>query len=88
MCLRKMSLNDLMLIAENLEQVSDLDRMCSIHRYLIYTRWCIPHCGQAKIEAELQALVVLTELTERCVFCIAETDKVDIKCSFMRLISI
>ena len=25
--------------------------VCVNHRYLIYTRWCIPHCGQAKIEA-------------------------------------
>ena len=31
------------------------------HRYLIYTRWCIPHCGQVKIEARSQALVVPTE---------------------------
>ena len=32
------------------------------HRYLIYTGWCIPHCGQAKIEAGSQTLVVPTEL--------------------------
>ena len=30
------------------------------YRYLIYTRWCILHCDQAKIEAESQALVVPT----------------------------
>ena len=48
----------------------------------MYTRWCIPHCGQAKIEAGSEALVVPTELTrsmEICVFCIAEIDKVDNK---------
>ena len=28
-----------------------------------YTRWCMPHCGQAKIKARSQALVVRTELT-------------------------
>ena len=27
------------------------------HKYLIYTRWCITHCGQAKIEDGSQALV-------------------------------
>ena len=59
--------SDLMLIAENLEQVSNLDRMHCVHRYLIYTRWSIPHCGQAKIEAKSQALVVLTELTQSVV---------------------
>ena len=61
------------------------------HRYLIYTRWCIPHCGQAIIEARSQALVVPTELTRNviiCVFCIAEMDKVDNKSSFMKLKSI
>ena len=61
------------------------------HRYLIYTRWCIPHCGQAKIEAISQALVVPTELIWSmiiCVFCIAEMDKVDSKPSFMQLKSI
>ena len=61
------------------------------HRYLIYTRSCIPHCGQAKIGAGSQALVVPTELTRRmiiCVFCIAEMDKVDDKSSFMKLKSI
>ena len=61
------------------------------HRYLIYTRWCIPHCGQAKIEAGSQALVVPTELTRSmiiCVFCIAEMDKVDNKSCFMQLKSI
>ena len=50
------------------------------HRYLIYTRWRIPHCGQAKIEAASQALFVPTELTRSmiiCVFCIAEMDKVE-----------
>ena len=68
MCLRKISLHDLMLIAENLEQVSDLDRMYSVHRYVIYTKWCFPCCGQAKIEAGSQALVVLTELTQSVVY--------------------
>ena len=61
------------------------------HRYLLYTRWCIPHCGQAKIEARSQALVVPTELTRSmiiCVFCIAEMDQVDNKSSFMQLKSI
>ena len=61
------------------------------HRYLIYTRWCIPHCGQAKIEAGSQALVVPTELRRSmiiCVLCIAEMDKVDNKSSFMQLKSI
>ena len=61
------------------------------HRYLIYTRWCIPHCWQAKIEAESQALVVPTELTRSmiiCVFCIGEMDKVDNKSCFMQLKSI
>ena len=61
------------------------------HRYHIYTRWCIPHCGQAKIEARSQALVVPPELTWSmiiCVFCISEMDKVDNKSSFMQLQSI
>ena len=61
------------------------------HRYLIYTRWCIPHCGQAKIEAGPQVLVVPTELTRSmiiCVFLIAEMDKVDNKSSFTQLKSI
>ena len=61
---------------------------CKIHRYLIYTRWCIPHCGEAKIKARLQALVVPTELTRSmiiCVFCIAEMDKVENKSSFIQL---
>ena len=56
-------------------------------RYLIYTRWCIPHCRQLKIEANSQALVV--PIT--CVFCIAEMDKVDNKSSlapYMQLKSI
>ena len=64
---------------------------CVYHRYLIYTRWCIPHCGQAKIEAGSQALVVPTELTRSmiiCVFYVAEMDKVDNKSSFMLLKSI
>ena len=59
-----------------------------VHRYLIYTRWCVPHCGQAKIEARSQALVVPTVLTRSMiisVFCIAEMDKVDNKSSFMQL---
>ena len=58
------------------------------HRYLIYTRWRIPHCGQAKIEAGSQAMVVPTELTRsmiNCVFFIAEIDKVDNKSNFMQL---
>ena len=53
-------------------------------RYLIYTKWCIPHCRQAKIEARSKALVVPTELTRSiiiCVFCNAEMDKVDDKSS-------
>ena len=61
------------------------------NRYLIYTRWRIPHCGQAEIEARSQALVVPTELTRSmiiCVFCIAEMDQVDNKSSFMQLKSI
>ena len=61
------------------------------HRHLIYIRWCIPHCGQEKIEAKSQALVVPTELTRSmiiCVFCIAEMGKVDKKNSFMQLESI
>ena len=65
--------------------------MCPAHRYLIYTRWCIPHCGQAKIEARSQALVVPTELTQSMiiyVFCTAEMDKVDNKYSFIQLKSI
>ena len=73
--------------------------MCPAHRYLIYTRWCIPHCGQAKIEARSQAkiearsqaLVVPMELTQSmiiCVFCTAEMDKVDNKYSFIQLKSI
>ena len=60
-------------------------------RYLIYTRWCIPHCVQAKIEAGSQALVVPTELTRSMIICgffIAEIDKVDNKSSFMQLKSI
>ena len=63
---------------------------CS-HRYLTYTRWCIPHCGQAKIEAGSQALVVPTELTRGMIiwgFFTAEIDKVDNKSSFMQLKSI
>ena len=40
------------------------------HRYLIYTGWCIPHCGQAKIEAGSQALVVPTELTRSMIICV------------------
>ena len=62
--------------------------MVLYHRYLIYTRWCIPHCGQAKIEAGSQALVVPKKLTRSmiiCVFCIAEMDKVDNNSSFMQL---
>ena len=58
------------------------------HRYLMYSKWCIPHRGQAKIEARSQALVVPTELTRSmiiCVFCIAEIDKVDNKSCFMQL---
>ena len=58
------------------------------HRYLAYTRWCIPHCGQAKIKGRSQALVVPTELTRSkiiCIFCIAEMDKVDNKSSFLQL---
>ena len=58
------------------------------HRSLIYTRWRIPHCGQAKIEARSQAMVVPTELTRSmiiCVFFIAEIDKVDYKSNFMQL---
>ena len=57
------------------------------HRYLIYTRWRIPHCGQAKIEVGSQAMVVPTELTRSmiiCVFFIAEIDKVD-KSIFIQL---
>ena len=49
------------------------------------------NCGQAKIEAGSQALVVPTELTRSviiCVFCISEMDKVDNKSSFMQLKSI
>ena len=49
------------------------------------------YCGQAKIEARSQALVVPTELTRSmiiCVFCIAESDKVVNKSSFMQLKSI
>ena len=51
----------------------------------------MPHCGQAKIEVGSQALVVPTELARNmiiCVFLIAEMDKVDNKCSFMKLKSI
>ena len=62
-----------------------------IHRYIIYTRWCIPHCGQANIEAGSQALVVPTEFTRSmiiCVFCIAEMDKANNKSSFIQLESI
>ena len=61
------------------------------HRYLVYTRWRIPHCGQAKIEAGSQALVIPTELTRSmiiCVFCIAKMDKFDNKSCFMQLKSI
>ena len=61
------------------------------HRYLIYTTWCIPHCGQANIEAGSQALVAPTELTRSmiiCVFYIAEMDKVDNNSCFIRLKSI
>ena len=61
------------------------------YRYLVYTRWRIPRCGQTKIEVGSQALVVPTELTRSmiiCVFCIAEMDKVDNKSSFMQLRSI
>ena len=61
------------------------------HRYLIYTRWRIPRCGQAKIEATSQALVIPAEFTRSmiiCVFFIAEVDKVDNKSSFMQLKSI
>ena len=60
-------------------------------RYHMYTRQWIPHCGQAKIEAGSQALVVPTESTRSmiiCVFCIAEMEKVDNKSSFMQLKSI
>ena len=61
------------------------------HRYLIYTRCCILHSGQAKIEANSQALVVPTKLTRSmiiCILCIAEMDKNDNKSSFMQLKSI
>ena len=61
------------------------------HRHLIYTRWCIPHCGQAKIEVGSQALVVPTNSTWSmiiCVFCNAEMDKVDNKSSLTQLKSI
>ena len=56
--------------------------LCSFQRYLIYTGWCILHCGQAKVEDRSQALVVPTELTRSmviCVFFIAEIDKVNNK---------
>ena len=65
-----------------------LNYVCNHHRYLIYTRWCIPHCGQAKIEAGSQALVVPMGLTRSIivsVFCIAKMDRVDNKSSFMQL---
>ena len=45
--------------------------ICENHIYLVYTSWCIPHCGQAKIEARSQ--FVPTKLTRNmiiCVFCI------------------
>ena len=64
------------------------------HRYLIYTRWGIPHRRQAKIEAGSQALVVPTELTRSIismiiwVLYIAEMDKADNESSFMQLKSI
>ena len=73
------------------ENIYGCDAGSQDHRYLIYTRWRIPHCGQAKIEAGSQALVVLTELTQSmiiCVFFIAEMDQVDNKSSFMQLKSI
>ena len=57
----------------------------------MYTRWCIAHSEQAKIEAGSQALVGPTELAQNmiiCVFCIAEIDKVDNKSFFMKLKSI
>ena len=60
----------------------------------MYTKWCIPHSGQAKIEAGSQALVVPTDSTPSMVicvfslFCIAEMDKVGNKSSFMQLKSI
>ena len=63
----------------------------SYHRYLIYTRWRIPRCGQVKIEARSQALVIPTELTRSMIICvcfIAEMEKVDNKSSFMQLKSI
>ena len=83
-------------IEHNLKSVKiSVDTECVLgheHRYLIYTRWRIPHCRQTKIEAGLQALVlVLTELTRSmiiCVFFIAEIDKVDNKFPFMQLKSI
>ena len=40
------------------------------HRYLMFTRWCIPHCRQVKIEARSQALVVPTVDTEHDNLCI------------------
>ena len=61
------------------------------HRYLLYTRWCIPHCGQAKIDVRSQALVVPMEWTWTMivsVFCIAKMDKVDYEPFFMQLKSI
>ena len=63
-------------------------RACLYHRYLIYTRWCIPHCAQGETEAGSQALVVPIEVTLSMiirVFCIAEIDKVDNKSSLMQL---
>ena len=86
-------------IVDNLEQCGQQNIVqCCFHQartgcafFAVYTRWCIPHCGQAKIEAGSQALVVPTELTRSviiCVFCIAEMDKVDNKSSFMQLKSI
>ena len=65
--------------------------MSHSHRYFIYTKWCIPHCWQAKIEVRSQALVVPTEVTWSMivsVFCIAKMDKVDNKSSFTQLKSI
>ena len=58
------------------------------YKYLVCTRWRIPHCGQAKIEAGSQALVVPTRSMIICVFCIAEMDQVGNKSSFMQLKSI
>ena len=79
--LRFPKLNDIhfLISSENMERNISIAHACSDHRYLIYTRWCIAHRGQAKIEARSQALVVPTDLTRSmiiCVFCIAEMDKV------------